>query len=164
MSNQLNVKERKRTLYRELSKTDADIARGKRISGITLTSIFILRAVLTLYETIFFSTNGKDTSVWTYVLAAVGAVMLLMIYDGNRAFAYIITLAAAVHILYHFSSVHEAVEAFSGADIYTSVSIIVFILQFILSLFITVSPKAKKYLDCMQTINLKIRGEMLGKK
>lgn len=164
MAAQINVKERKRQLYKALSKTDADIATGKKISGIMLTFIFLLRAALTVCEATFFSIHGQNHNVWTYILFAIGAVMLFMIHDGNRAFAYIIALAGVVHILYHFSSVYEVISTLPGADAYTAISIIVFIIQFILSIIITINSKSKKYLDCMQKINLQLRAEMLGKK
>ncbi len=156
-----DVKARKRELIKENVKLVPMAARGEKLARFSVLTIFILRCALFLFEIIYSAVVDVKISIWSHLLLIPFFLILYMIYDGNKTFTYISMLSAPIRLVYHFTAVLPTIVP-DGITSLTVVSLVVFIAQFFISVFMSASTRCDVYFVAMQKVNLKLRSEMIN--
>ena len=161
-----DIKKRKRELIKKNIKSVPLVAGGEKITRVLVIIMLLLRAALLLFEIIYSSVTGTETSIWSHLLFIPFVIVVFMMYDGNKAFVYIPMISAPIRLVYHFSAVLPVILPEGGISAVTIFSLIVLASQFFFSIVLSASTKCDVYFSTMQKINLKLRSEMIngGKK
>lgn len=158
-----DVKKRKRELIEENVKKVEMASRGELISRILILSVFITRTFLLFFEIIYSASSSVEISIWSHILFIPFALIIYMVYDGNKSLVYIPMVSAPIRLIYHFTAVVPTVASESVSAL-TVISLIVLALQFFAAIIMSANTKCDVYFTAMQKVNLKIRSEMLGGK
>ncbi len=158
----MDIKTRKKKLINELMEKNPETRKGQKIVSTAVLTVLALRFALMLYEIIFFSVSGIGVSVISNLLLLPLAVILYMVFDGNKGIALIPVVSAVIRAAIYFSGKLEELSAVPGGNVYTAVFLSVMLLQFAISLLVTYASKCQEYFKLMQTVNFQIQKEFLS--
>ena len=158
----MTVNQRKHELKKKYVDQNEILAAGRRAVLLSVLIIFFARIAFFIFELAFFAAKGITVSIISNLLILPLCLILYMIYDGNKGLSPILSLSAIVRVIVHFATVHDEVIK-AGGGIYTGVLIGIMVLQFLVSVIISVPAKSQAYFKVMQKINLTVQKEFLGR-
>ena len=163
MDKRFDVRKRKKQLIRLNIEANEKAMAGKRIAAISVAAMFLARLALMIFEIIYCAVRGYDAAVWPHLLFLPFMIAAYMIFDGNKPLSSVLMIAAALRIVYHFAVVFPGLGV-NGMNALSAVTVLIYLAQFLVFLFLNSSPKCELYFSIMQKINLKIRSEMIGRR
>ena len=158
----MTVNQRKRELKKKYIEPNKVLTDGRRAVLVCVLLIFFARISFFIFELAFFAAKGITVSIISNLLILPLCLILYMIYDGNKGIASILSISAIVRVVVHFATVQDEVAA-AGGGIYTGILIGVMVLQFLVSVTVSVPAKSQAYFKVMQKINITVQKEFLGK-
>ena len=158
----MTVNQRKRELKEKYITPNKILRDGRQAVLISVLLILFARISLFIFELVFFAAKGLSVSVISNLLLLPLCLILYMIYDGNKGITSILSISAIVRIIVYFATTQDAVAA-AGGGIYTGIFIGVMVLQFLVSVIISIPAKSQAYFKVIQKINLAVQKEFLGK-
>ncbi len=163
MSTRFDIKKRKKQLIEENILSSPLASAGKKRVTLSVIVIFFTRLFFLIFDNIYLGVAGGENNIWIQLLILPLMLILYMIYDGNKALVYIPMISAPLRLIYHFTAILPTLPT-EGVTAYTCIYLLVFITQFAFAIFMSASSRCDTYFTAMQKVNLKLRGEMLGKK
>ena len=161
-SGNLNIKEKKRRLIIERIDSDPVAKRGMKVTRTTLLVLLLLRALLFLYELIYFGMVGVEVGVISNLLLIPMLLIVYMVYDGNRGISGILMIAAIVRAINLFATVYPTLPAGAGTNVYIGAYLAVMAYQFAVTLLMTAYAPSIAYFAKMQTINMELSALLQG--
>jgi hypothetical protein len=155
----LNI--RKAALLREYLEENKDARTGRRLISLSLIIIFILRTAITVFEIPVFIIAQKPINLTAILLFIPLIMVLYVINNGTKGFAYVILISAAARLILYFSLVYGAMPESDLTLAYSLSLFFILLLQFLLSLLIILAPKCDLCFTAMQRINIKVHGEIM---
>lgn len=162
MAQSINVKEKKKRLIIERIDSDPVAKRGMKVTRTTLLILLALRALLFLYELIYFGMVGLVVDTLSSILLIPMLIIVYMIYDGNKGVSGILLISAVVRAIYLFSTVYPTLPADTGANIYIGAYLVTMAYQFAVTLLTTAYAPANAYFAKMQSINMELSALLRG--
>lgn len=162
MAQSINIKEKKRRLIIERIDSDPIAKRGMKVTKSTLLVLLLLRALLFLYELIYFNMTGLEVGVISNLLLIPMLLIVYMVYDGNRGISGILMIAAVVRAINLFATVYPTLPTDVGANVYMGVYLFVMAYQFAVTLLMTAYAPSVAYFTKMQSINMELSALIRG--
>ena len=162
MAQSINIKEKKRRLIIECIGSDPIAKRGMKVTKSTLLILLLLRALLFLYELIYFNMTGLEVGVISNLLLIPMLLIVYMVYDGNRGISGILMIAAVVRAVNLFAVVYPTLPTDVGANVYMGVYLFVMAYQFAVTLLMTAYAPSVAYFTKMQSINMQLSALIRG--
>ena len=156
MAQSINIKEKKRRLIIERVDSDPIAKRGMKVTRSTLLILVLLRALLFVYELIYFNMAGVEVGVISNLLLIPMLLIVYMVYDGNRGISGILMIAAVVRAINLFATVYPTLPTDVGANVYMGVYLFVMAYQFAVTLLMTAYAPSVAYFAKMQSINMEL--------
>ena len=158
----MDIKSKKKKLIGELIAENPECGAGMKIVSRCMLAVFFLRALLLVFEIIFFSASGLKVSIVSNLLFLPLIIILYMIFDGNRGIAMIPVISAVIRVAVYFSGGFKDVSAAAGGGAYTGIFLAVMLLQFAICLIVSYATRCQSYFKMMQAVNFRIQKEYLG--
>ena len=153
--------ERKTELLLEYLKSNKRAVKGQKLVAISLCAIFILRALLTLFEIPVFIIQGKPVNLISVIFFIPLLFVLYAINGGAKGFTYVILVSSSVRLVLYFALVYKTMPQDALTDFYSFTLFGILMLQFFISLFLLISYECDAYLTALQRISIKVQGEEL---
>ena len=162
MAQSINIKEKKKRLIIERIDSDPVAKRGMKVTRSTLLILLLLRALLFVYELIYFGMVGLTVDTVSSLLLIPMLIIVYMIYDGNKGVSGILLISAVVRAIYLFSTVYPTLPNDGSANIYIGAYLIAMAYQFAVTLLTTAYAPANAYFTKMQSINMELSALLRG--
>ena len=156
MAQTINIKEKKKQLIIERIDSDPVAKRGMKITRSTMLILLALRALLFVYELIYFGISGLPIRVVSNLLLVPMLLIVYMLFDGNRGISGILMIAAVVRAIHLFAVVYPTLPTNAGANVYIGAYLFVMAYQFAVTFLTTAYAPANAYFSKMQSINMEL--------
>ncbi len=157
------VKQRKSELICEYVKSNKSARVGSVFAKICIFLIFVPRALITLFQTVFFSIVYPGIHLWIPFTIIPLLLVIRIIDDGHKALAYLPLSSSVIFMIIHFSLVYHSIDSSMLKEIYTVSFFITFMIQFFASLIIIFDQRCDAFFTAKQKINIKAQGEIFLK-
>ena len=162
MAQSINIKEKKRTLIIERIDSDPVAKRGMKVTRSTLLILLLLRALLFVYELIYFGIAGLPVRVVSNLLLVPMLLIVYMLFDGNRGVSSVLMIAAVVRSIHLFAAVYPTLPTDAVANVYIGAYLFVMAYQFVVTVLTTAYAPANAYFTKMQSINMELSALLRG--